>query len=137
MSAALFWLVASLVSAQVTTTSTASATLTAASTYTPAVPWTIPNGVCSQGSTATATGGYGGGVFEDVSGNFWEVECNYAWSGSSTYDVIPNANPPNSEDSDAQGIYACFNGCANRPGCVAFEFFGTTTGPHSGTGKCM
>jgi len=112
-------------------------TLAAGPTYQPAVPWTQGNGPCSAGSTATATGGYGGGVYQDIFGGYWEIECGFAWSSTQYYAAEGGPGSQQAPGTAAQGMYACANGCAQRPGCVAYEFFGTTSGPHSGSGKCV
>ena len=70
---------------------TTSAPLSAATTYTPTNVW-APNPTCSSGSSAVAqNGGYGGGVYRDDFGSYWEVLCNYDWTGTTWYD---NPNGP-------------------------------------------
>ena len=70
---------------------TTSAPLSAATTYTPTNVW-APNPTCSAGSSAVAqNGGYGGGVYRDDFGSYWEVLCNYDWTGTTWYD---NPNGP-------------------------------------------
>ena len=70
---------------------TTSAPLSAATTYTPTNVW-APNPTCSSGSSAVAqNGGYGGGVYRDDFGSYWEVLCNYDWTGTVWYD---NPNGP-------------------------------------------
>jgi len=70
---------------------TTSAPLSAATTYTPTNVW-APNPTCSAGSSVVAqTGGYGGGVYRDDFGSYWEVLCNYDWTGTTWYD---NPNGP-------------------------------------------
>jgi len=129
-------LLVGLVSAQ----SSITPTLSAGPTYQPSVPWTIPTAStpCSAGSTATATGGYGGGVYQDVFGGYWEVECGYAWTGTTYYDGV-NSGPGGSAviGTTSQGVFACFESCAQRVGCVAFEFFGYSTNTMVGSGQCV
>jgi hypothetical protein len=70
---------------------TTSAPLSAATTYTPTNVW-APNPTCSAGSSAVAqNGGYGGGVYRDDFGSYWEVLCSYDWTGTTWYD---NPNGP-------------------------------------------
>lgn len=76
-------LVATVQAQSVYTTSglTTSAPLSASTTYTPTNVW-APNPTCSAGSNALAqNGGYGGGVYRDDYGSYWEVGCGYDWSG--------------------------------------------------------
>lgn len=115
------------------TTTTISRSLAASTTYVPTNTWTIPAGSCSAGmgpAAATATAGGTGGVFQDKFGGYWETECDYVYAGSTLYDGTY-------EGTNGQGIYACYNGCANRPGCTGFSFYGTTTGPATGGGRCL
>jgi hypothetical protein len=66
---------------------TTSAPLSASTTYTPTNVW-APNPTCSSGSSAVAqNGGYGGGVYRDDYGTYWEVACGNDWSGSTYYDT--------------------------------------------------
>jgi len=70
---------------------TTPAPLSASTTYTPTNIW-APNPTCSAGSSAVAqNGGYGGGVYRDDFGSYWEVACNYDWTGTTWYD---NPNGP-------------------------------------------
>jgi hypothetical protein len=70
---------------------TTSAPLSASTTYTPTNVW-APNFTCSSGSSAVAqNGGYVGGVYRDDFGSYWEVLCNYDWTGTTWYD---NPNGP-------------------------------------------
>lgn len=82
-----------LVQAQYTTPGlTTSAPLSASTTYTPTNVW-APNPTCSAGSSAVAqNGGYGGGVYRDDYGTYWEVGCGYNWSGT-TYMENPGGSP--------------------------------------------
>lgn len=71
---------------------TTSAPLSASTTYTPTNVW-APNPTCSAGSAAVAqNGGYGGGVYRDDYGSYWEVLCNYDWSGT-VWMENPNGSP--------------------------------------------
>jgi hypothetical protein len=66
---------------------TTSAPLSASTTYTPTNVW-APNPTCSAGSSAVAqNGGYGGGVYRDDYGSYWEVACGSDWSGATYYDT--------------------------------------------------
>jgi hypothetical protein len=70
---------------------TTSAPLSASTTYAPTNVW-APNPTCSSGSSAVAqNGGYVGGVYRDDFGSYWEVLCNYDWTGTTWYD---NPNGP-------------------------------------------
>lgn len=118
------------VSAQSTTISR---TLSALQTYQPTNTWTVPNGACSVGmgaAAATATAGGQGGVYQDRYGGYWEMDCGYYFSGSPYYDGAYVG-------TNGIGVYSCFNGCANRPGCVGFTYYGTSTGPATGAGRCL
>ncbi|KAI6887118.1 short chain dehydrogenase [Hortaea werneckii] len=118
------------VSAQSTTISR---TLSALQTYQPTNTWTVPNGACSVGmgaAAATATAGGQGGVYQDRYGGYWEMDCGYYFSGSTYYDGAY-------QGTNGIGVYSCFNGCANRPGCVGFTYYGTSTGPTTGGGRCF
>jgi hypothetical protein len=65
---------------------TTSIPLSASTTHTPTNVWT-PAASCSAGSSAVAqNGGYGGGVYRDDFGSYWEVACGYDWSGTAFYD---------------------------------------------------
>jgi hypothetical protein len=64
-----------------------STTLSAVQSYQPTPTWTVPNGACTAGSTAAGGGPYGsfgatgGGVYEDIYGDFWEMEWYVVISG--------------------------------------------------------
>ncbi|KAI7471965.1 hypothetical protein KC367_g4425 [Hortaea werneckii] len=110
-----------------------SRTLSALQTYQPTNTWTIPNGACSVGmgaAAATATAGGQGGVYQDRYGGYWEMDCGYYFSGSTYWDGAY-------QGTNGIGVYSCFNGCANRPGCVGFTYYGTSTGPTTGGGRCF
>ncbi|KAI7471998.1 hypothetical protein KC351_g11854 [Hortaea werneckii] len=79
---------------------------------------------------ATATAGGQGGVYQDRYGGYWEMDCGYYFSGSPYYDGAY-------QGTNGIGVYSCFNGCANRPGCVGFTYFGSSTGPTTGSGRCF
>ncbi|KAK6442105.1 hypothetical protein LTR95_001659 [Oleoguttula sp. CCFEE 5521] len=66
---------------------TTSASLTASTTYAPTNTWT-PAPVCSNGGTAPGAGQYGGGVYQDAYGTFWEVECEYDWTAQTYQDSL-------------------------------------------------
>lgn len=85
-----------------------------------------PGATASPGATV---GLYGGGTYQDPYGDYWEVDCGYLFNSTTYYEYpLPGTR--------SQGMYACFNGCAARPNCVAFNFYGYQTGPHSGGGLC-
>lgn len=94
----------------------------AASTATLAAPTTAwsPNVQCSAGGTDPA-----GGRYTDRFGALWEVRCQ------NQLDVV------SSEDTGTtgQGIYGCWKGCNNRPGCSSFVFDGTVG--TSGNRMCL
>ncbi|KAI7550479.1 hypothetical protein KC317_g14262, partial [Hortaea werneckii] len=81
-------------------------------------------------AAATATAGGQGGVYQDRYGGYWEMDCGYYFSGSPYYDGAY-------QGTNGIGVYSCFNGCANRPGCVGFTYYGTSTGPTTGGGRCF
>ncbi|GAB1736020.1 hypothetical protein NU219Hw_g6074t1 [Hortaea werneckii] len=81
-------------------------------------------------AAATATAGGQGGVYQDRYGGYWEMDCGYYFSGSPYYDGAY-------QGTNGIGVFSCFNGCANRPGCVGFTYFGSSTGPTTGSGRCF
>ncbi|KAI7566524.1 hypothetical protein KC343_g5385, partial [Hortaea werneckii] len=81
-------------------------------------------------AAATATAGGQGGVYQDRYGGYWEMDCGYYFSGNTYYDGAY-------QGTNGIGVYSCFNGCANRPGCVGFTYYGTSTGPTTGGGRCF
>ena len=86
-----------------------------ASTATLAAPitsWT-PNAQCSQGGSDAA-----GGRYTDRFGALWEVRCQ------NQLDAVA----PERGGTSLQGIYGCWKGCNNRPGCSSFSFNGTVNG---------
>lgn len=78
----------------------------------PATAW-APAANCAAGGTDVA-----GGRYTDRFNAGWEVLCAAGFSGTSF----------ETADSGGQGIYRCWKGCNNRPGCVAFTFAGTYAG---------
>ncbi|KAK4955888.1 hypothetical protein LTR10_006827 [Elasticomyces elasticus] len=126
-------LAAGLATAQSVTT-----TLSAGTTYQPTVPWTIAGGpspttgACSAGAVQTAgpAGYYGGGVYTDKYGDFWEMDCDYSFSSTTYYDGT-------FVGTNALGVVACFNGCAGRIQCVGFSYYGNAFGNSSGSGRCF
>ncbi|KAK3116012.1 hypothetical protein LTR53_004072 [Teratosphaeriaceae sp. CCFEE 6253] len=107
----------------------AQSSLTATQTYAPARSWTIPASAasCNQGSSPTTAPA--GGVFQDMYGDFWAMNCDYSYSGTTYYDG-------SFVGTNSGGVYSCFNGCAKRVGCVAFTFYGTSSSGTAGTGRC-
>ncbi|KAK5676194.1 hypothetical protein LTS10_011006 [Elasticomyces elasticus] len=126
-------LAAGLATAQSVTT-----TLSAGTTYEPTVPWTIAGGPspttapCAAGAVQTAgpAGYYGGGVYTDKYGDFWEMDCDYSFSGTTYYDGT-------FAGTNGQGVVACFNGCANRLQCAGFSYYGNAMGNTTGSGRCF
>jgi len=85
----------------------------------PSQTWT-PAATCTQGlPTPSASNG----TFIDSFGANWAVQCGQ----DSTYSSYDPA-----EGTNGHGIYSCFRGCDNRPGCTAFTYYGTVSGkrPH-------
>ncbi len=78
-------------------------------TYTPAA-------TCTSGLPNPANPN---GTYVDAFGANWAVQCAQDSTGFS-YDQY--------EGTNGHGIYACFLGCDNRPGCTAFMYTGTVTG---------
>ena len=58
--------------------------LSAGPTYTPTNAWT-PGPTCTAGSSAPA-GGVQGGVYLDGYGTYWQIACQYDWSGQIFYE---------------------------------------------------
>jgi len=77
-------------------------------------PWS-PNAACSSGGSSSAAAG---GRYTDRFGAVWELRCQ------SGLDVIPSEITLQSD----QGIYGCWKGCNNRPGCSSFIYDGTVSG---------
>lgn len=66
-----------------------SPSLSASTTYSPTNVWN-PHPTCTSGSSAVAPqGGYGGGVYMDAFGTYWQVACGFDWSGATYYDSTP------------------------------------------------
>lgn len=60
--------------------------LSASNTYTPTNVWTA-HPTCTSGSNAVAPqGGYGGGVYMDGYGTYWQVVCGFYWNGNTYYE---------------------------------------------------
>ena len=76
-------------------------------------PWR-PKQVCSAGSNYGGPAPYGG-VYVDNYNAYWEVECGYAWTGTTYYD---GSGPVMGSGigTYSQGIVTCFVGCGNRIG---------------------
>jgi hypothetical protein len=91
------------------TTVPASTAATPAPTFDAAVtPW-IPNADCTKGGSNST-----GGRYTDRFGAVWELRCQ------SGLDVIASEVTLQSN----QGIYGCWKGCNNRPGCSSFAYAG-------------
>jgi hypothetical protein len=77
----------------------------------PTTPWQ-PNANCASGSDPA------GGRYTDRFGALWEVRCRN------------NLDVPSSEDTGqtSQGIFGCWKGCNNRPGCSSFVYDGNIDG---------
>lgn len=122
-----------LVSAQVTTITTTSTTLTGfPASDGPSPTWT-PAATCSQGSTYGGPAPYGG-VFEDTFGTFYEMQCGYVFSGSTYYDT--NGAVTGAMGTSGQGIATCFYGCSQRPECIGFVYTYTSQSQTAGAGRC-
>ena len=81
----------------------------------PSQTWT-PAATCTNGlPTPTASNG----TYLDAFGATWAVQCAQDNTGFS-YDQY--------EGTNGHGVYACFLGCDNRPGCTAFMYQGTVSG---------
>jgi len=116
-------------SAQGTTT-----TLGVSTTYVPTAAWS-PAPVCSAGSSS---GTAQGGVYQDESGNFYEMQCGPNYSGTNYYDLT--AGNPVFVGTTGQGIGSCFWGCSQRPSCMGFTYtgvVGSNVYPWTGSsGRC-
>lgn len=131
---ALALLVARLISAQQTITTL---TISAGTSYFPTNPWTIPTTTasCVAGATVGAVQAYNspavGGTFQDINGNYWEIQCGYDFNGPTYW-----GGEVGGVGTFGQGLYACFQGCAKRPGCIGFTFYGYSYTKTTGTGRC-
>ncbi|KAI7325644.1 hypothetical protein KC315_g7835 [Hortaea werneckii] len=111
-----------------------STTLSAYTSYQPTNTWTINSGSCASGmgpAAATATAGGQGGVYTDIYNSYWEMDCDYAFSGADNYDGATTGS-----GTGSLGVYGCFNGCAQRPNCIGFSYYGTQSEPARGAGRC-
>lgn len=81
----------------------------------PSQTWT-PAATCTSGLPTPAASN---GTYVDAFGANWAVQCGQ----DSTY-----ASYDTNEGTNGHGIYSCFLGCDNRPGCTAFSFWGRVTG---------
>ncbi|KAK3116534.1 hypothetical protein LTR53_003022 [Teratosphaeriaceae sp. CCFEE 6253] len=93
-----------------------------APTPTPSQTWT-PSPVCSNG---LATPSSLRGTYSDAYGANWDVECAQDSTGF-VYNV---------QGTSGFGVYGCFRGCDNSPGCTGFSFIGSVTSPNTGSGQC-
>jgi hypothetical protein len=101
------------VSTTVTTTTTSSSIAASSPTLVaPTTPWS-PAASCSAGGSDPA-----GGRYTDRFGAVWEVRCANSLDSTPYY----------SSGTSGQGIYGCWKGCNNRPGCVSFHYEGTVNG---------
>lgn len=134
--AALAPLMATLVSAQQTITTL---TISQGTSFFPTNAWTIPTSTasCVAGATAGAVQAYNspavGGTYQDINGNYWEMQCGYDFSGTGAGYY---GGETGGVGTFGQGIYACFQGCAKRPGCIGFTFYGFSYSRNTGTGRC-
>ena len=81
----------------------------------PSQTWT-PAAACTNGLPTPAASS---GTYVDAFGANWAVQCGQDSTGFS-FDQYQGTN--------GHGVYACFLGCDNRPGCTAFMYQGTVTG---------
>lgn len=82
---------------------------------TPSQTWT-PAASCTNGlPTPTASNG----TYIDGYGANWAVYCGQDNTGA-VYDAY--------EGTNGEGIFGCFEGCDQRPGCTAFSYSGTVAG---------
>lgn len=86
-----------------------------ASAQTPSQTWT-PAATCTN---ALATPAASSGSYIDAFGANWAVQCGQDSTGA-WFDGNAGTN--------GHGIYSCFLGCDNRPGCTAFTYTGTVSG---------
>jgi hypothetical protein len=94
------------------TTAPAPSAAAPAPTFTaPATNWS-PEVTCSQGGLNA------GGQYTDRFGALWEVRCQTGLDVLSSEDV----------GTAGQGIFSCWKGCNNRPGCSSFVYNGTVDG---------
>lgn len=131
----LAFLAATLVYGQQTVTTL---TISQGTSYFPTNTWTIPvsTASCAAGATAGAVQAYNspavGGTFQDINGNYWEIQCGYDYTGTTLYP----GDGTTGTGTFGQGLYACFQGCAKRPGCMGFVFYGYSYSKTTGTGRC-
>ena len=81
----------------------------------PSQTWT-PAATCTNGLPTPAASN---GTYTDAFGASWAVQCGQDSTGFS-YDQF--------EGTNGHGVYSCFLGCDNRPGCTAFMYQGTVAG---------
>ena len=84
---------------------------------------TLTSNSFTPGGTSTCSSGLAtptaqNGTYTDANGAAWAIEC-----GQDSTGYVYTTGGTNGE-----GIYACFNGCDNRPSCVGFTFVGSATG---------
>ena len=82
---------------------------------TPSQTWT-PAPSCING---LPTPSISAGTYIDGYGANWAVYCGQDNTGT-VYDAY--------SDGDGEGVFGCFEGCDQRPGCTAFSFAGTVNG---------
>ena len=85
---------------------------------TPTQTWT-PAASCTNGLATPASSS---GSYIDAFGANYAVQCGQDSTGP-WYDGNAGTN--------GHGIYSCFLGCDNRPGCTAFMYTGTVTGKYA------
>jgi len=83
----------------------------------PAQTWSAGQATCSNG-LANPAAQPPGGTFIDQFGANYSVECAQDSTG-----FVYDAN----QGTNGQGVYACFQGCDKRPGCVGFYYQGSVS----------
>ena len=110
-----------------------STTLAAYTSYVPTQTW-APNAVCSAGSSYGGPAPYGG-IYEDPFGTFFEMQCGYAFAGTTYYD---DNNAQVFSGTTSQGIVTCFYACSARIGCMGFTYTFTSQSQGAvGAGRCF
>ena len=104
-------------------------TLGVSTTYNPTNSWAAAP-TCSLGSGYGGPAPYGG-YYQDQFGQYYEMQCGYAFSGTTYYDGTYVG-------TTGQGVNTCFFGCSQRAGCMGFTYSYTSqsTG-NTGAGRCF
>ncbi|KAK4545951.1 hypothetical protein LTR36_002515 [Oleoguttula mirabilis] len=70
-------------------------------------------------AAATATAGAQGGVYQDKWGSYWEMECNYLYSGATYYDS--GVSVAAYDQGAAGGLGRCYNYLGGQQGTLSYN----------------